>query len=73
MIPSVETLKRIPVGSAGAATALVAKARKAGLKASYHPNGGSTAKQNVPITHSVWVMGTDAELVRKFAKENTPK
>lgn len=50
------------VDSVGRALAVLQAARQLCLPASYHPNGGGTAKAYFPVTHSVFVVGTDEQL-----------
>ena len=47
----------IPCENAGQAVEIVRQAHNLCLNASYHPVGGHTAKQNIPVTHTVYVMG----------------
>ena len=54
--------------TAGAAIALLELARRHCLSASYHPRGGETARRNFPISHTLWVTGTEANY-RAFAAE----
>lgn len=48
--------------NAGQAVEIVRHAQSLCLNASYHPIGGQTAKQNIPITHTVYVMGKQANI-----------
>jgi len=61
------TLQPIPAPSVRAALCLLHSARRAGLSASYHPHGGMTEKRDTPVSHTVWVMGTQYA-VRKFTE-----
>jgi hypothetical protein len=47
----------IPCDTAGRAVEVLELAREHCLSASYHPNGGETARRNHPVTHTVWVTG----------------
>jgi hypothetical protein len=48
-------MKSFTYTTAGEALRAVQEARAKGLKASYHPKGGDTAKRYVPISHTVYV------------------
>lgn len=63
------TLHPIPTQSAGTALRILREARALGLSASYHPHGGMTEKRDTPVSHTVWVMGTQYA-VRKFTEAN---
>lgn len=64
------TLSPFPVPNAGAALALLSLARANALRASYHPSGGTDRTHDKPVTHTVWVMGSDAAIC-KLIKEYT--
>ena len=65
MTATVTYLSVIPVADIRQAMQVLNRARNAQLQASYHPHGGQTSRKNVPITHSVWVMGSQ-ERIRDF-------
>lgn len=58
-------LTPIPVKDVSHALRVVQMAREGGLSASYHPSGGDTIKRYIPVTHTVWVIGTPAQ-IREF-------
>lgn len=51
-----------PVSTMGDALHVVNAARKSGLRASYHPHGGHTAKKSMPVLHTVYVSGTPEQI-----------
>lgn len=58
-------LTPIPVNSVSHALRVILTARRDGLAASYHPSGGETIKRHIPVTHTVWIAGTPAQ-IREF-------
>ena len=58
-------LASFPVPNAGAALSLLHLAHTRHLRASWHPSGGDTHKRYVPVSHTVWVLGT-SEAIRKL-------
>jgi hypothetical protein len=55
--------------SAGKAIEILLKARAAGLGATYHPTGGDTAAFDLPIRHTVWVVGEQPADVTNFIEQ----
>lgn len=68
MLQNPNDLIAIPCPNVGTALDTLRLARECCCRASYHPAGGDTCKQYTPITHTVWVMGSQ-EQVQKFALE----
>ena len=60
----------VPVPNVAAAIKVLRIAKKAKLPASYHPQGGMTAKKYYPVTHTVWIAGSSDE-VKKIVSEVT--
>ena len=55
------------VPSAGEALETLRLAHSLNLSASYHPTGGETPRDYIPITHTVHVQG-DSDSLREFLK-----
>lgn len=65
------TLSPFPVPNVSAALALLSLARLQNLRASYHPSGGTDRTHDKPVTHTVWVMGSDSaicKLIKEYAQ-----
>jgi hypothetical protein len=65
-----DLLVYVPCGNISDALEIQQLARSLCCRSSYHPLGGITCTQYVPITHTVYVKGTQAQ-VEKFKLELT--
>jgi len=65
------TEKTFEYPTTGKAVDHLLQARKDGMKACYFPLGGDTAQFYAPISHHLWVQGTD-EQIELFEKDETP-
>lgn len=58
----IDPLLSLPCDSAGSALDILQLAREHCCRASYHPAGGATCKQYIPVTHTVWVTGSAQQI-----------